>query len=252
MITRRDALAGLLAMPSALTSVATAERSQPIHGAHRLQLERHEARQDMPRAKCARSARAQPRLWTSWRCMSPRSTPARASHPPHRHVNEELIILREGECETLSNRKPATRDPAPALLPALARSAPCTPSRAHPIQPRYRSKPTRDSAAGPAGPCADREYGFPSPPAPSRSAKRASERIAACVVVAQAAGPAGCILRRIARQNAAAARDQQKRRAIPLAQQLRHAVQRKPLADGAQIELQAARSRSENGMLLRQ
>ncbi|MDE3186655.1 MAG: cupin domain-containing protein [Acidobacteriota bacterium] len=29
--------------------------------------------------------------------------PGRTSHPPHRHVNEELIILREGECETLSN-----------------------------------------------------------------------------------------------------------------------------------------------------
>ena len=28
--------------------------------------------------------------------------PGLASHPPHRHVNEELIILREGECETLS------------------------------------------------------------------------------------------------------------------------------------------------------
>jgi len=29
--------------------------------------------------------------------------PGMASHPPHRHVNEELIIIREGECETLSN-----------------------------------------------------------------------------------------------------------------------------------------------------
>jgi len=29
--------------------------------------------------------------------------PGQTSHPPHRHVNEELIILREGECETLSN-----------------------------------------------------------------------------------------------------------------------------------------------------
>jgi len=29
--------------------------------------------------------------------------PGLASHPPHRHVNEELIILREGQCETLSN-----------------------------------------------------------------------------------------------------------------------------------------------------
>jgi uncharacterized cupin superfamily protein len=29
--------------------------------------------------------------------------PGETSHPPHRHVNEELIIIREGECETLSN-----------------------------------------------------------------------------------------------------------------------------------------------------
>jgi uncharacterized cupin superfamily protein len=29
--------------------------------------------------------------------------PGLMSHPPHRHVNEELIILRDGECETLSD-----------------------------------------------------------------------------------------------------------------------------------------------------
>ncbi|MGB6725137.1 MAG: cupin domain-containing protein [Terracidiphilus sp.] len=29
--------------------------------------------------------------------------PGEMSHPPHRHVNEELIILKEGTCETLSN-----------------------------------------------------------------------------------------------------------------------------------------------------
>ena len=29
--------------------------------------------------------------------------PGQTSHPPHRHVNEELIIIREGDCETLSN-----------------------------------------------------------------------------------------------------------------------------------------------------
>jgi len=31
--------------------------------------------------------------------------PGLASHKPHRHVNEELIILREGACETLSDGK---------------------------------------------------------------------------------------------------------------------------------------------------
>ena len=29
--------------------------------------------------------------------------PGEMSHPPHKHVNEELIILKEGACETLSN-----------------------------------------------------------------------------------------------------------------------------------------------------
>lgn len=29
--------------------------------------------------------------------------PGETSHPPHRHVNEELIVLKEGTCETLSN-----------------------------------------------------------------------------------------------------------------------------------------------------
>lgn len=29
--------------------------------------------------------------------------PGEMSHPPHKHVNEELIILKEGICETLSN-----------------------------------------------------------------------------------------------------------------------------------------------------
>jgi XRE family transcriptional regulator, regulator of sulfur utilization len=31
--------------------------------------------------------------------------PGVMSHPPHRHVNEELIIMDQGECETLSNGK---------------------------------------------------------------------------------------------------------------------------------------------------
>jgi quercetin dioxygenase-like cupin family protein len=31
--------------------------------------------------------------------------PGMMSHPPHRHVNEELIIMDKGECETLSNGK---------------------------------------------------------------------------------------------------------------------------------------------------
>jgi quercetin dioxygenase-like cupin family protein len=31
--------------------------------------------------------------------------PGMMSHPPHRHVNEELILMDKGECETLSDGK---------------------------------------------------------------------------------------------------------------------------------------------------
>jgi quercetin dioxygenase-like cupin family protein len=88
MITRRDALVGLLAMPAAIGAFAAAPDQQPILG---------------------------PTVF-HWEDMKPVKTnvgevhistlnPGLMSHPPHRHVNEELIILRDGECETLSDGK---------------------------------------------------------------------------------------------------------------------------------------------------
>ncbi len=44
--------------------------------------------------------------------------PGEASHPPHRHVNEELIILREGECETLSDGKWVKAGPGSVIFNA--------------------------------------------------------------------------------------------------------------------------------------
>jgi len=44
--------------------------------------------------------------------------PGTASHEPHRHVNEELIILREGECETLSNGKWVKVEPGSVVFNA--------------------------------------------------------------------------------------------------------------------------------------
>jgi quercetin dioxygenase-like cupin family protein len=102
MITRRDALAGLLAMPAALTSVATAASEPPILGPTVFNWN------DM---KPVKTSTGEVRSL----CKSPTATldqlemhvstlnPGQTSHPPHRHVNEELIIVREGDCETLSN-----------------------------------------------------------------------------------------------------------------------------------------------------
>jgi XRE family transcriptional regulator, regulator of sulfur utilization len=104
MITRRNALAGLLVIPRALKAVAIAAAEQPILGPTVF------AWDDM---KPAKTSVGEVRSL----CKSPTATldqlemhvttlnPGLESHPPHRHVNEELIILREGQCETLSNGK---------------------------------------------------------------------------------------------------------------------------------------------------
>jgi quercetin dioxygenase-like cupin family protein len=102
MITRRDALVGMLAMPSALNGIAMAANDQPILGPTVFNWN------DM---KAVKTPTGEVRSL----CKSPTATldqlemhvttlnPGLASHPPHRHVNEELIIIREGDCETLSN-----------------------------------------------------------------------------------------------------------------------------------------------------
>jgi quercetin dioxygenase-like cupin family protein len=106
-ISRRDAVIALLALSGALSATSEAEQSQPsqylpILGPTVFKWE------DM---KPVKTATGEVRSL----CKAPTATvdqlemhvstlnPGLESHPPHRHVNEELIILREGECETLSN-----------------------------------------------------------------------------------------------------------------------------------------------------
>ena len=101
-ISRRDTVIGLLALPGALSAIAETQPSQPVMGPTVFKWE------DM---KPVKTATGEVRSL----CKAPTATvdqlemhvstlnPGLASHPPHRHVNEELIILREGECETLSN-----------------------------------------------------------------------------------------------------------------------------------------------------
>ena len=42
--------------------------------------------------------------------------PGKASHPPHKHPNEELIIIREGTVETLSNGEWKRLGPGAVIL----------------------------------------------------------------------------------------------------------------------------------------
>ena len=101
MMTRRDVVMSLLAMPGTM-SLAAATDQDPVLGPTVFSWDQ---------MKPVKTATGEVRSL----CKSPTATldqlemhvttlnPAQTSHPPHRHVNEELIILREGECETLSN-----------------------------------------------------------------------------------------------------------------------------------------------------
>lgn len=105
-ITRRDTIVGLLALPAALSALAQnpTETGGAILGPTVF------AWEDMKPKKTStgevRSLYKGPTATLDQLEMHVSTlNPGRESHPPHRHVNEELIILREGECETLSNGK---------------------------------------------------------------------------------------------------------------------------------------------------
>jgi quercetin dioxygenase-like cupin family protein len=103
-MTRRDMVAGLVAMPSALQAMVMASDDQHVMGPTVFNWN------DMTPKKTATGE-------VRSLCKNPTATvdqlemhvttlnPGQTSHPPHRHVNEELIIIREGDCETLSDGK---------------------------------------------------------------------------------------------------------------------------------------------------
>jgi XRE family transcriptional regulator, regulator of sulfur utilization len=123
-MTRRDALVGLVALPGAL-SAATAKAGQATNQA----TDNAQKPADSQNPIGAQKPILGPAVfhWEEMKpvksavgshaslCQQPTATldqlemhvgtlnPGEMSHPPHRHVNEELIILREGTCETLSN-----------------------------------------------------------------------------------------------------------------------------------------------------
>jgi quercetin dioxygenase-like cupin family protein len=104
MITRRDALAGLLAMPAALSISAEAADGQPVLGStvfHWDEMKALKTNVGEVRSLCKSPTATLDQLEMHVSTLNP----GLESHPPHRHVNEELIILREGKCETLSDGK---------------------------------------------------------------------------------------------------------------------------------------------------
>jgi quercetin dioxygenase-like cupin family protein len=119
MITRRDVLWGLAAMSCAAETFAAPE---PAEGQHILGPTVF-SWDDMKPVKNDHGEVRQ-------LCKTPTATvdqlemhvttldPGQSPHPPHRHVNEELIILREGHVETLSDGKWVKVDPGSVIFNA--------------------------------------------------------------------------------------------------------------------------------------
>lgn len=102
MITRRNAIAALVALPAALEAAGSAHAEEPILGPtvfHWNEMKAVKNDKGEVRSLCRTPTATLDQLEMHITTLNPHT----ASHAPHRHVNEELIILREGECETLSN-----------------------------------------------------------------------------------------------------------------------------------------------------
>jgi quercetin dioxygenase-like cupin family protein len=105
MISRRNVFAGLMAMPSLLSALtAEGEDGKNILGPavadwDKLQFHKTATGEMAQVFKQPTATVDQLEIHVS------KLNAGMASHEPHRHVNEELIIVREGDCETLSDGK---------------------------------------------------------------------------------------------------------------------------------------------------
>jgi quercetin dioxygenase-like cupin family protein len=113
-MSRRNAVVGLLAMPGILTAIgeAATQDSKPsqapadkeILGPHVFEWDEMQFHKTATGEVCSLCRQPTATLDQLEMHVS-KLNPGTASHPPHRHVNEELIIIREGDCETLSDGK---------------------------------------------------------------------------------------------------------------------------------------------------
>ncbi len=106
MISRRDVMVGLIGAVATLGVVGVAQSvaTKPILGPTVFKLD--EIKVTKTATGEVQSLVQQPTATVDQLEMHVTTlNPGMMSHPPHRHVNEELIIMDKGECETLSDGK---------------------------------------------------------------------------------------------------------------------------------------------------
>ena len=110
-MSRRNLVAGLMTMPAVLTAMAEAAQdpkpapapdNKEILGPHVFAWDQVQFRKTAT-GEVASLCKQPTATVDQIEMHVSKLNPGTASHPPHRHVNEELIIIREGDCETLSD-----------------------------------------------------------------------------------------------------------------------------------------------------
>ena len=116
-MTRREMIAGLASLSSALGALAAGPEGKSILGPtvfHWNDLQFRKTATGEVCSLCKEATATVDQLEMHVTKLNPGMEP----HAPHRHVNEELIILREGEVETLSNGKWIKAEPGSVIFNA--------------------------------------------------------------------------------------------------------------------------------------
>lgn len=105
MISRRDCAVAAVAVCTTLATVAWAQNSgRPILHSSLFHWDRTEVAETPTGAKRSFFV-AQTATLDRLSCHATTVNPGQASHPPHKHVEEELIIIKEGTFEVMQNGK---------------------------------------------------------------------------------------------------------------------------------------------------
>ena len=103
MITRRDMIVALVAIGVTLCAVAAFARSETALMQSSVFDWNSITEKKTDVGSVRQFFRAPTATLDELECHVTTLNPGQTSHPPHKHPNEELIILREGTVETLSN-----------------------------------------------------------------------------------------------------------------------------------------------------
>jgi quercetin dioxygenase-like cupin family protein len=104
MITKRDLAVALLSITGTLGAATVALNQTPVLGPHVFEWSQMKAVKT-PTGEVRSLYKGPTATLDELEMHVTTLNPGQTSHPPHRHLNEELIIIREGECETLSDGK---------------------------------------------------------------------------------------------------------------------------------------------------